>query len=303
MKKVVVFGGSGFLGSHVADVLSEAGYKVLIYDLKPSAYLKKGQEMVVGDILDQDKVESALQQAEIAYNFAGIADIEAASQSPLDSVKANILGNAVILEACRKAKIKRFIFASTLYVFSKAGSLYRSTKQSCELLIENYQELFGLDYTILRYGSLYGPRAGEHNIIYRFVKQALTEKKISRYGDGEELREYIHVHDAAQGSVEALSDEFKNQHVIITGNQQMKIRDLLMMIREMLENKISIEYLPLNRNHHYEITPYTFAPKVGKRLVSRTYLDLSHGLLNVMRDVYSAINRDDVCGDLIIKER
>ncbi|BCB96314.1 NAD-dependent epimerase [Dissulfurispira thermophila] len=288
--KVIIFGGSGFLGSHVADVLTNAGHNVTIYDLKKSPYLMDTQEMIVGDILDVDRVEEAVKNADIVYNFAGIADIDEASKKPLESIKYNIVGNSIILEACRKENIKRFVFASSLYVYSKAGSFYRSTKQACELLIENYHEVFGLNYTILRYGSLYGPRADERNFIHKILKQALIEGKITREGDGEELRDYIHVMDAARGSVEILADEFANQHVILVGNQQMRIKDLLIMIKEMLDNKIEIEFIPTTDSLHYEITPYSFAPRVGKRLTSRTYLDLGQGILDCIYDIYKQIN-------------
>ncbi|MDD5136779.1 MAG: NAD(P)-dependent oxidoreductase [Candidatus Omnitrophica bacterium] len=288
--KVIVFGGSGFLGSHVADALEEAGHKVLVYDIKASPHLRPSQTMIVGDVLDQEKVEKAVKGCDAVYNFAGIADIGEASEKPLESVKYNILGNSIALEAARKARVKRFVFASSLYVYSKAGAFYRSTKQACELLIENYHEVFKLPYTILRYGSLYGPRSDEKNFIHTIIRQALTQKKISRYGDGEEIREYIHVRDAAKGSVEILSDEFANQHVILTGSQQVKVKDVLFMIKEMMDNKIDIEFLAPREDSHYEITPYSFAPKTGKRLVSRTYLDLSQGMLETIYNLYKEIN-------------
>lgn len=300
--KVAVFGGAGFLGSHVADVLTDAGHKVLIYDRKKSPYLRPEQEMVVGDILNEATVEKTVKDCDVVYNFAGIADIDEVAQNPLESVKANILGNSIILEACRKVKVKRFVFASSLYVYSKSGSFYKSTKQACELLIENYNEVFEMPYTVLRYGSLYGPRADENNAIYRFIKQALTEGKITRYGDGEELREYIHVFDAARGSVEILSEEFINQHVIVTGHQQMRIKDLLMMIKEMLNNEIEIEFLPSTENHHYEITPYSFAPKIGKRLTSKTYLDLGQGILDSIYKLYSKLNPLPTHNETVIKD-
>jgi len=300
--KVVIFGGSGFLGSHVADALTDTGHNVIIYDRKPSPYLKGSQYMVVGDILDQDKVEGVVKGCDVVYNFAGIADIDAASQRPLDSVKFNILGNSIVLEGCRKHGVKRFVFASSLYVYSKAGSFYRSTKQSCELLIENYNEIFGLPYTILRYGSLYGPRADEKNFIYGIIKQALSEEKIVRYGDGEEIREYIHVYDAARGSVEILSEEFTNQYVIVTGNQQMKVKDLLFMIKEMLDNKVTIEYKPAPYNYHYEITPYTFSPKIAKRILSKTYLDLGQGIFKTIQGVYKELSPLPTYDGLVISE-
>ncbi len=301
--KAIVFGGSGFLGSHVADVLDDAGHQATIYDVKGSTYLRKSQKMIVGDILDEGKVQKAVRGNDIVYNFAGIADIEEASKNPLQSVKSNILGNSIILDASRKAGIKRFVFASSLYVYSRAGSFYRSTKQSCELLIENYHESFDLPYTILRYGSLYGPRVDERNFIHRIIKQALTEGKVTRYGDGGELREYIHVKDAAKGSVEILSAEFANQYVIITGNQPMKVKDLLLMLKEMLDNKLKIEFRPSKKEStHYEITPYAFAPKIGKRLISKTYLDLNEGMLETIYDLFKHVNPLPTYDGIIVKD-
>lgn len=297
-KRVIVFGGSGFLGSHVADALDDAGYDVTVYDMKPSPHIRKTQTMIVGDILDEAKVNKAVKGCDIVYNFAGISDIDEASKKPLESVKCNILGNAIALEASRKALVKRFIYASSLYVYSKTGSFYRSTKQAGELLVENYNEVYGLPYTILRYSSLYGPRADDRNFIHRIIKQAVVEGAITREGDGEEIREYIHAHDAARCSVEVLDEDFKDQYVIITGNQQMKIKDLFLMLKEMMDNKVRIEYIPPRTTFHYEITPYTFMPKVAKRLVSKTYLDLGQGIFECIQTAYREANPRPVCDAL-----
>ena len=148
--RVIVFGGAGFLGSHVADALSEAGHKVTVFDVKPSPYLRADQQEIVGDILDAERVAAAVKGCEALYNFAGIAEIEDANARPLDTVRFNILGNTILLEAARKESIKRFVFASTLYVYSDAGGYYRSSKQACELLIDNDRQAYGLPYTILR---------------------------------------------------------------------------------------------------------------------------------------------------------
>lgn len=280
--RVVVFGGSGFLGSHVADALTDKRYEVIIYDKKKSPYLKEGQRFILGDILDEKKVEEAVVGSRIVYNFAAFSDIEEAKFKPLETITTNIIGNTNILEACRKNKIQRFVFASTLYVYSEAGSFYRSSKQACELIIENYHRQYGLDFTILRYGSLYGPRADEKNWVYRILKQALKENKITRRGDGNEIREYIYVYDAAKLSVKILDEEYKNQYVMITGNQQMRIKDLMLMIKEMLGNKIKLEFTKANYEEHYEITPYVFKPKLAKKIVGDSYIDLGQGILDLL---------------------
>ena len=292
--KAIIFGGSGFLGSHVVDTLWGRGFETVVYDIVKSKHLVKGQEMIVGDILDKDKVKQAVKGCDYVYNFAGIADIEQARREPLKTIEHNTIGTTYILEACCQHRVKRFVFASSIYVYSQLAPFYRSSKQACELIIEDYQKVYGLDYTILRYGSLYGKRANPSNFIYRVIKQAMEENKITRIGDGEEIREYIHAVDAAKSSVDILSDEFKNQHVIITGTQSMKIKDLLMMVKEILNRQIDIEYLPGENADHYEITPYTFRPTIAKKLVSNCYHDLGQGLLDVAYDMYGEAYKDSV---------
>lgn len=301
--KAIVFGGSGFLGSHVADALSKAGYEVVIFDMKRSPYLKSWQEMIQGNIMDKKAVQNAVSGCDVVYNFAGMADIEKAKENPVETVELNILGNTIILDACRENNVKRFVFASSLYVYSKTGSIYRCSKQACELIIENYFEEYGLPYTILRYGSLYGPRAGEDNWIYRTLKQAITEGRMTRYGDGEELREYVHVEDAARCSVDILSNEFENEYVIITGYQQMKIKEMMKMINEILGNRIDMEFLPAKSKLHYEITPYSFSPKIAKKYVSKYYLDMGQGILQCLDEIYKKHHHyKDMSGLLINDE-
>ncbi len=294
--KAVVFGGAGFLGSYVADILTDYGYEVVVYDLKLSPYLKNNQKMIIGDILDQKKVERAMDHCKVVYNFAGIADIDQAKKYPVETVKNNILGNTILLDIASKKKVKRFVFASSLYVYSKAGSFYRSSKQSAELIIENYNKMYGLNFTILRYGSLYGPRAGKGNWMCQILKQALKEKKINRYGDGEEIREYIHVKDAARCSIEILDKKYENQCVIITGHHPMKVKNLLIMIKEIMGNRIRVEYKPIgNKDYrydaelHYQITPYSFSPQIAKKFISQYYLDLGEGLLSYLEELYKEI--------------
>lgn len=290
--KFAVFGGSGFLGSHIADELLSRGHKVVIYDQYKSPHLKENQEIIIGDILDGDKVMAAIRGCDYVYNFAGVADIKEARKDPSRTIEINILGNTNILESCRRNKVKRFIFASSIYVYSNLAPFYRSSKQACELIIEDYHNVYGLDYTILRYGSLYGRRANDSNFIYQLIKQAIENGKITRDGDGEEIRDYIHVLDAARCSIDIISEEFRNQHVILTGAQSMKMKDLLIMIKEILNGQIEIEYTSGENKDHYEITPYSFRPKVAKKFVSNYYHDLGQGILDVIYDVYEKSQKE-----------
>lgn len=289
---ITVFGGAGFLGSHVCDKLTDAGHAVTVFDRRPSPWIRDGQRMIVGDILDERAVAQAVEGAQAVYNFAGIADIGEAGSRPVDTVKYNILGNTLVLEAAARAKVGRFVFASSLYVYSSAGGFYRCSKQACELYIQQYHEVYGLDYTILRYGSLYGPRADSRNAIYRFVREALEKRHISYYGHANALREYIHVEDAAVCSVEILAPEFANKHIVLTGHQPMRVGDVLKMIREILGGPIEFEFLSEDKSGHYEITPYSFNPQVGYKMTPRLSTDLGQGILRVIEDVHRDLNAD-----------
>lgn len=299
--KTIVFGGSGFLGSHVADELSAAGHKVKIFDLKPSPYLKKGQTMIVGNILDKKSVEIAMDGCDYVYNFAGIADLDDATTKAMSTVVQNIEGTVNLLESARRANAKRFVFASTVYVYSEKGGFYRCSKQASELYVEEYQRRYGLDYTILRYGTIYGPRANEHNSVHHYLKQALEKKEIICFARGDEMREYIHVKDASRLSVEVLSARHRNKHVIITGNRSMRFEEFLYTIREILGNKVKIKFQKPNISEHYSITPYSFIPKIGYKLIADCSLDMGQGLLECLNEIHSSSFRD--LGRMNVKKR
>lgn len=287
---ITVFGGSGFLGSHVCDKLSDAGHNVTIFDHNQSPWKRPDQQIIIGDILNVEQVENALRGTDIAFNFAGIADIGEANNRAIDTVRYNILGNTIILSACINQSVQRYIFASSVYVYSKAGGFYRCSKQACELYIENFHEVYGLDYTILRYGSLYGPRADKRNAIFRFVKEALESGTILYMGSPKTLREYIHVEDAARCSVEVLRPEYANEHIILTGRQQMRVGDVLKMIADMLPKPIELKFEQNSNNDHYEITPYSFSPRMGKKYSQALHVDLGQGILKVIEELHKEMN-------------
>ncbi|MCG6152957.1 NAD-dependent epimerase/dehydratase family protein [Leptospira bandrabouensis] len=289
--KVLVFGGSGFLGSHVADALSDAGHEVTIFDLVKSTWLRSDQKFVSGDLLDEKIVSEIVSGFDVVYNFAALADLNQALDKPVDTIRINVLGNTYILEACKKHNVKRFIYASTVYVYSREGGFYRCSKQASESYIEEYQKCFGLDFTILRYGSLYGPRSDESNGLYRIVKSALETGRITYEGSADSLREYIHVEDAARASVVAMGDEFKNQSVVLTGQEPMRVIELLKMLAEILGRPDSVEFLEGDQVGHYVRTPYAYQPKLGRKYIPPMHVDLGQGLLQLIDEVKFITNR------------
>ena len=140
-EKILVTGSSGFLGSYVAETLSSKGYKVVLFDKYPSPYKTDDQEEIVGDILNLEDVAKAVKGCSAVYQaFAAQADIEASAEDPKFTLEINILGTQRLLQMAVKNNVKRFMFASTIYVYSDLGSFYRVSKQACEKIIEEYQE-------------------------------------------------------------------------------------------------------------------------------------------------------------------
>jgi len=284
-KKVLVTGSSGFLGSHIVDSLLNNGYSVIGFDLEEASYNQNLSHFFSGDISDYNKLSKAMDGCHYVYHLAGIADIGESVQDPEKAIKVNILGTHNILKASVEKEIERFIFASSIYVYSELGGFYRVTKQACEKIIDEYQKSYGLNYTILRYGSLYGTRANNFNSIRNMLEEALTNNEIIRRGDGEEIREYINVIDAAKLSVRSLDSDYINKHLIITGNQSLKIKELLLMIKEIFNNKIKISYKPGDELHHYQITPFSFRSQIAERLTPNTFIDIGQGIMEVLNEL------------------
>ena len=258
---ILVIGGSGFLGSHVCDQLSEAGHEVKVLDFVSSKWLKKNQTMIVGDLLNKKLLNEAVKGCNVVYNYAGISDLDEAMDKPYDTAEVNVLGNVNVLNACTLNGVQRYIYASTVYVYSRDGGFYRCSKQSAEHYVEEFQRSFNLDYTILRYGSIYGPRP-------------------------EARREYIHVQDAARASVAALSEEFRNQHVVLTGQESMCVLDMLKMVSEILDlPKDAVEVVPSKLVGHYVRTAYAYQPKLGHKYTPPFHVDLGQGLLQLIDEI------------------
>ena len=287
MKKAVVIGGSGFIGSHLADHLSKKGYQVTIYDCNRSKWFNKNQKMVIGDVLDIEKLNQTISGAQVVYNFAALADLNQAFNQPEKTININILGNLNVMSACHSQGVERFIYASTVYVHSREGGFYRCSKQAAEAYVEEYQKVFNLDYTILRYGSLYGPRADETNGMWRIIHSALKNGKLRYEGNYNSMREYIHVEDAARASVDILNDEFKNESIVLTGQEPMRVIDMLKMLAEILDiSEDLVEFVDAVDVGHYVRTPYAYQPKIGRKYIPPIHVDLGQGLLQMINEEY-----------------
>ncbi len=295
--RAVVIGGSGFLGSHVADQLSVEGHSVCIYDRVASPWQRPDQEMVVAELSDEVSLSEAIDGTDIVYNFAALADLDEAMSRPKETAEVNILGNMNVLESCRHHDVARFVFASTVYVNSREGGFYRCSKKAAEEYIQEYQHVYDMDYTILRYGSLYGPRAPDSNSLRVILGQAISDGVIRYGGSPEEIREYVHVEDAARASVSILGESYRNRTVVVTGLESIRMSDLLAMCAEILGLPQNIEYLEDSQTGHYIRTPYAYRNNLARKYIPSLTIDLGQGILQLINELSSDPTEPDSMSD------
>ena len=283
--KVLIFGGNGFLGKYLVRELISRKFRVTIFDRSfPKGISKKNFNFIQGDIQNKNKTIKAIKGQKIVYNFAGISDIGDAMIDPIKTSKINLLGTLNILEGCIKHKVKRFVFASTIYVFSRQGGFYKASKQSSELFIEEYKKIHKLNYTVLRFGSIYGKGADPRNGISKIIRSALKNKNITYGGTRRAIRRFIHAKDAAIASVKILSNRYKNKSVLITGSQNIKIIKLIKLIKNIFKSKKRVFFKRKPLMGHYDKNPFTFEPKKTEILKIKPTISLKNGITELIKE-------------------
>jgi UDP-glucose 4-epimerase len=297
--KAFVTGGAGFLGRYLVKELLKSGNTVVFYDLSPANGGDSNESpdpaarFSQGDILDYDAVSTAIQGCDVVFHTAAVADLDKTRLIPRQTMEVNVMGTANCLEAARHAGVKRFVFASTVYTAGRWGSFYRVSKQAGESLCKTYHEEFGLNYTTIRYGSLYGRDPNHWNFIYGVCKALLTTGEYTYISPKDSVREYIHIFDASRETVRIAQDPaFANKAVLITGHQRMKIDEFFSMLKEIIGKDIRIHYTPAELHKHYIITPYSFEADVPIRVNLSTYVDISEGILDCLREVQHDLDNE-----------
>lgn len=270
---VLVIGGSGFIGSHIVDELIKKKYDVKIFDIK-SPY-QKNIEFIKGDITSLIQLKKSMKNIDYVYHLAGLSDINKIINNSLKAVDLNIMSTIKILESCRSSNIERIIFTSSYFVNSNRGHLYTTTKKTSELFCKDYYRLYELQFTILRYGTVYGPRNRGEDIISIFVKKALNHQNLIIKGDGNQSRNFIYVTDVAAGSVISLNKKAKNKTYTIDGLQQIKIKKVAELIRNLIDKNIDIKFTKKRKDDFLGKFP---SNKIEKELGWKPEISFENGL-------------------------
>lgn len=295
--KALVTGGAGFVGRYLVKELAKRKIKTIIFDqISPEGSqdtYPPDVSYVEGDILDLEPLTKSMKGCDLVFHTAAIAEIDATRKNPVKTMEVNVIGTVNCLEAARENGIKRFLYASSVYASGSRGSFYRVSKQTGESLCKTYYDDFGLEYTILRYGSLYGREPNHWNFIYGVCHDLLTKGEFTYSSSPDAIREYIHINDAARETIRiAMDNEFINKSVLITGHQRLKMKEFFNMIQEILGKDVTIHYELSKQHRHYIRTPYSFDVDVPVRINLPTYVDISEGILDCLRDVQHEIDTE-----------
>ena len=245
--RVLVTGGAGFIGSHVVDKLRAAGHEPRIFDLRPSPHHEPGEvDTYIGDLLNADDLRDAMRDCDAVAHLAASADVGIVADEPVEAEALNSRGTLNVLEAARRSGVERVVYASTIWVYSDGcGSevdeestvglpshLYTATKLAGEMYCKSYSELYDVDFTILRFGIPYGPRARPAAVIPAFVRKALEGEPLTIAGVGDQSRRFVYVEDLAQGVVDALRPVAANRVYNLVSDRDVSIKEIAHTVRE-----------------------------------------------------------------------
>lgn len=245
--RVLVTGGGGFIGSHVVDRLMEDGHTPRIFDLSASPYHSPLEvETFTGSITDPANLDLAMRDCDAVIHLAAVADVSHVLADPVLAEEVNTRGTLNVLEAACRAEVGRVVYGSTTWVYSDCVEqavdeetpipaprhLYTATKLAGETYCAGYAELYDLEYTVLRFGIPYGPRARAAGVVAKFTDLAFEGKALTIAGDGSQTRSFIYVEDLSAGIVAALALEGAGRTYNLSGDEVVTILEIAERVQE-----------------------------------------------------------------------
>ena len=288
----LITGGAGFIGSNLASHLLAGGHQVTILDNLSSGYRENldtlhGVEFVYGDIRDERAVRLATAGREVVFHLAASVGNKRSIDDPVADAETNVIGTLRLLEAARRAGVRKFVTSSSAGIFGELKTLpiredhpiepdspYGASKLCAEKQTLAFGKLYGIETVCLRYFNVYGPHQrfdAYGNVIPIFVFQALRNQPLTIFGDGDQTRDLVNVHDVVQANFEAaMMPDLRGAFNIGSGTR-ISINCLVGKLRSLLTIRLEVRYGPPRpgdvRDSLADITAarnaFGFCPSVG----------------------------------------
>jgi UDP-glucose 4-epimerase len=256
-RRILVTGGSGFIGRHVVSDLREAGARVRVVDLQP--HPDPEVEIVQGDIAEPDVLEAALEQGvEGIVHLAAVTSVLRSMEHPELTFRTNVAATALLLEAGRAAGASSLVFASTNAVtgpmdapaISEAAVLrpltpYGATKAAAEMLMSAYTACYGLRCAVLRLTNVYGPgMQAKDSIVARLMRAIRLEQAFEIYGDGRQVRDYVHAADVTAAVRLGLTDSSWAGPTVIGAGRSLSVLEVIDAVRQVTGAQVDVRHGP-----------------------------------------------------------
>jgi UDP-glucose 4-epimerase len=230
-------------------VLAARGDVPVNFDRHDSPHHAPGSiETVVGDATDADALAAAMEGCEAVIHLAAMADVNDVQADPEGGELANARATLAVLEAARRTDVRRVVYGSTIWVYSDVpetevceetrltppAHLYTATKLAGELYCRSYAELYGVEYTVLRFGIPYGPRARDATVLAAFTRKALVGEPLTVAGSGDQTRRFVYVEDLADGIVRGLEPAAANRIYNLTGTETTTILEIAQAVKDLV---------------------------------------------------------------------
>lgn len=271
----LVTGVAGFIGWKVAEFLLKEGKRVIGIDNLNKAYDVKLKEWRLSQLMSFSdfrfhQVDLSCYEAvrvlfevypiENVIHLAARAGVRASVKDPWVYAESNVVGTLNILECMKEFKVEKLVLASTSSVYAgkkppfdetlkvdEPFSPYAATKRSAELLAYTYHHLYGIDVSVLRYFTVYGPAGRPDMSIFRFIKWIYEEKPIRIYGDGTQARDFTYIDDIARGTILALKPLGYEIINLGGGKAPVSINEIIALLEKFIGRKARVEYLPFHK--------------------------------------------------------
>ena len=264
-KKILITGGAGFIGSHIVDELINENEITIIDNLTTGSIknLKypehENLNFIEGDIreINFDEFTSG---TDYIFHLAAMASVPLSVEKPEECNEINVNSTVRLLNSAVKNDVKKIVFSSSSSVYGENKNMplketempmptspYAASKASCELYLRTFYESYGLNYTVLRYFNVFGPRQDKNSqyaaVIPNFISALLEGKQAEIYGDGEQTRDFVYIGDIAKANINACESDF-NGIVNIASGKKLTINRLYEIVKKTLGSDLEPKYLP-----------------------------------------------------------